>query len=155
MNVFKITFVIVFIFLGQNLFSQKFSFKIQSQYSHYENEHSEKADQKIVFLCNNEDDTTMKFFVVNDTVKNISIYDKKENKIYISQGKFVLNKKTDINQKLSSQKFEYIQIPIDEKTNSNVKISTNIVDGENIINVKEVIKEKTTYDLYLKTNRNI
>ena len=154
MNVFKITFVIVFIFLGQNLFSQKFSFKIQSQYSHYENEHSEKADQKIVFLCNNDNDITMKFFVVNDTVKNISIYDKKENKVYFSKGKFVLNNKTDINQKLSSQKFEYIQVPIDEKTNSNVKISTNIVNGENIINVKEVIKEKTTYDLYLKTNKN-
>ena len=70
------------------------------------------------------------------------IYDKKENKVYFSKGKFVLNNKTDINQKLSSQKFEYIQVPIDEKTNSNVKISTNIVDGENIINVKEVIKEK-------------
>ena len=154
MNVFKITFVIVFIFLGQNLFSQKFSFKIQGQYSHYENQHSEKADHKIVFLCNNDNDITMKFFVVNDTVKNISIYDKKENKVYFSKGKFVLNNKTDINQKLSSQKFEYIQVPIDEKTNSNVKISTIIVDGENIINVKEVIKEKTTYDLYLKTNKS-
>ena len=154
MNVFKITFVIVFIFFWQNLFSQKFSFKIQGQYSHYKNEHSEKADHKIVFLCNNENDITMKFFVVNDTVKNISIYDKKENKVYFSKGKFVLNSKTDMNQKLSSQKFEYIQVPIDEKTNSNVKISTNIVDGENIINIKEVTKKKTTYDLYLKTNKN-
>ena len=73
MNLFKVTFIIFFFFFGQNLFSQKYSFKIQGQYSHYENENSEKADSKIVFLCNNEDDTTMKFFVVNDTVKNISI----------------------------------------------------------------------------------
>ena len=159
MNQFKVTFLIVFMFLGQNLFSQKYTFKIQGQYSHYESEKDEKADHKIVFLCNNYDDAIMKFFVFNDTVKNISIYDRKAKRVYFSRGEFVLNSNTNLNYSLSSQKYELRLLSIDEKTNKNVIISTNKIEDDNIINIKEFknIKKKNkiiTYDLYIRTVKN-
>ena len=154
MNLFKVTFIIFFFFFGQNLFSQKYSFKIQGQYSHYENENSEKEDSKIVFLCNNEDDTTMKFFVVNDTVKNISIFDKKSNKVFFSEGGFTIDSKTNLSHKLAICKFDLRQSFIDEKINKNITVTTNIVGDENIINIKETKRKKILYDLYIKTTKN-
>ena len=130
MNLFKVTFIIFFFCFGQNIFSQKYSFKIQSQYSHYENENSEKANSKIVFLFNNEDDTTMSFFVVNDTIKNISIFDKKSRKVFFSQGGFVLDGKTNLNYIFSTCKFDLREFFYDEKINKNVTISNDIIDGE-------------------------
>lgn len=154
MNLFKVTFIIFFFCFGQNIFSQKYSFKIQGQYSHYENENSEKADSKIVFLCNNEDDTTMKFFVVNDTVKNISIFDKKSSKVFFSEGGFILDNKTNLNYKLSNCKFDARELFYEEKTNKNVTVSTDAIGEENIINIRETKKRKTIYDLYIKTVKN-
>lgn len=153
MNHFKVTFLIVFMFLGQNLFAQKYSFKIQGQYSHYQSENSEKADHRIVFLSNNDNDTSMKFHVVNDTVKNISIYDEKAKKVYYSKGGFALNSNTNLNYSLSSQKYELRLTSIDDKINKNAIISTNKIGEDNIINIKETNKDDT-YDLYIKTVKN-
>jgi hypothetical protein len=154
MNLLKVTFILFFFCFGQNIFSQKYSFKIQSQYSHYENENSEKANSKIVFLCNNEDDTTMSFFVVNDTIKNISIFDKKSRKVFFSQGGLVLDGKTNLNYIFSTCKFDLREFFYEEKTNKNVTISNDIIDGENIINIRETKKKKTIFDLYIKTVEN-
>lgn len=154
MNLFRVSFIIFFLCFGQNIFSQKYSFKIQSQYSHYENENSEKADSKLVFLCNNEDDTTMNFFVVNDTVKNISIIDKKSSKVFFSEGGFILDSKINLNYMFSTCKFDLRELFYEEKINKNVTISNDIIDGENIINIRETKKKKNLYDLYIKTVEN-
>ncbi len=154
MYLFKVTFTIFFFFFGQNLFSQKYFFKIQGQYSHYENEYSEKANSKIVFLCNNEDDITMQFFVVNDTVKNISIFDKKSSKVFFSEGGFILEYKTNLNYKLSNCKFDLREFFYEDNINKNVTISTDVIGEENIINIRETKKKKTIYDLYIKTVNN-
>lgn len=154
MNLHKVIFILVLFFVEQNLHAQKYSFKIKGQYSHYENENSEKADYKVVFLCNNDNDTNLKFYVINDTIKNISIFDKKTNKVFFSDGGFVVDVKTNLSQKLATCKFDLRQSIIDEKTNKNVTISLDSIGDISIMNIREAKRKKILNDLYIKIAKN-
>ena len=154
MNSFKITFLIILLSYGQKLFSQKFTFSIQYQYSHYESEHSENPDCKIIFLCNNNDDNVMKIITKNDSVQQISIFDSKNLIAYSSVNKFILDSNLITNiAKSDFIKFNYANYTYSSYDKS---ITTTKIENGSLINVKKIKSNRDgkSYDLYLKTYKH-
>lgn len=100
----------------------------------------------------------MTILIKNDTIQHVSIYDKEPNRSYLSREKIKYSSDLNLNNKLSTLKFEMFEFSNFEKTNKNAITSISQIGNGNFINIKEFknIKKKNkiiNYDLYIKTIR--
>lgn len=127
------------------------------QYSIYDDEFSTTASEKIVFLCNNDNNTMMRIIIKNDTVQNVGLYDYKRMTAYQSSQKFAVN--SDLATNLSNITYsshKFVDYNYYNKYKRYITITTNKTEKGTDINVKKVENHRrklkgADYDLHIKT----
>lgn len=125
------------------------------QYSIYDDEFSTTASEKVVFLCNNDNNTMMRIIIKNDTVQDVGLYDYKRMTAYVSKYKFAVNSNLATNlSNILYKSWRFVDYGYMNKRY--ITITTNKTEKGTDINVKKVENHRrklkgADYDLHIKT----